>query len=75
MCKECFTDDTHTRCLGDSIDSDSGVGYLSSLAEKVADATPDGTTVDKFLMFFLVIGVVAIPRGARLNLFWLAIVW
>ena len=61
MCKEGFTDDTHTRCLGDSIDSDSGAsGYLSSLAEKAADAAPDGTTVDKFLMFFLVIGIPAI---------------
>ena len=61
MCKEGFTDDTHTRCLGDSIDSDSGAsGYLSSSAEKAADAAPDGTTVDKFLMFFLVVGGLAI---------------
>ena len=60
MCKKGFTDDTHTRCLGDSIDSDSGASYLSSVTEKAADDAPDGTTVDKFLMFYLVVGGLAI---------------
>ena len=63
MCKEGFTDDTHTRCLGDSIDSDSEASYLSDLAEKAAAAAPDGTIVDKFLIFFLIIGALAIIGG------------
>jgi hypothetical protein len=52
MCKGGFSDGAHTECLEDSIVPDSEESYLSNLAQKAADAAPDGTTLDKFLMFF-----------------------
>ena len=66
MCKGGFSDGAHTECLEDSIVLDSEESYLSNLAQKAADAAPDGTTFDKCLMFFawgmalVVIGVVII---------------
>ena len=52
MCKGGFSDGAHTECLEDSIVPDSEESYLSNLAQKAADAAPDGTTRDAFLMFF-----------------------
>jgi hypothetical protein len=66
LCKEGFSDGTHTQCVEDSIVLDSEESYLSYLAQKATAATPDGTTLDKFLMFFgwgmtlIVIGAVIV---------------
>jgi hypothetical protein len=66
LCKEGFSDGTHTQCVEDSIVPDSKESYLSNFAQKAAAVAPDGTTFEQCLMFFasgmalVVIGAVII---------------